>query len=222
MKQVGVFALPTEGVLQRTGYPIAPERWAALRRIPHEAARAQSIAAELLLCWAVRQFKPQGVPVPPVRSLSPKGKPYFAQNPGFAFSLSHAGDWAVLAVCDAPVGVDIEAVGQDRPQVVARFFHPREQDAYFALPEDARTDAFYTLWVRKEAVVKALGDGMHRPFASFAVPLPPACTVHGLDQPAALFSLPFPGPYKLGGCVLSPGPVQARLQVLSLDQACSE
>jgi 4'-phosphopantetheinyl transferase len=89
------------------------------------------------------------------------------------------------------VGVDVEPVRAfpDAAAVVERFFSPRERQAYRACAPGERLAAFFTLWTRKEAYVKALGLGLSLDLAGFAV---------SLDQPARVVSpapgAPVPGP----------------------------
>lgn len=214
MKHVPVFAFCIRDLPRVTEYPIAPTRMEELRRIAKPAARAQSLAGELLLCWAVRRLRPQHVPIPPVRSYLPQGKPYFSENPEFCFSISHAGQWAVLAVSDAPIGIDVECAGPNRPRLVARFFHPQEIAYFQSLPPQNQADAFYRLWVLKEGAVKAVGTGMHRPFSGFAVSLEPL-RVQGFASQLSPFLVDFDPDYRLGGCVQTDCPVCPQLRVLS-------
>jgi 4'-phosphopantetheinyl transferase len=76
-------------------------------------------------------------------------------------SISHAGDWVALALCDgARVGVDIESEGAGEGLVgaVDLVLHPQER----AVPVLA-THALLRSWVRKEALLKASGDGLRLP-----------------------------------------------------------
>ncbi|MDR3767216.1 MAG: 4'-phosphopantetheinyl transferase superfamily protein [Butyricicoccus sp.] len=218
MKKVSIFALPIDGVLQCSEYPIAPSRLLELKRIIRPEARARSLAAELLLCWAVRYMQPAHVPIPPLRSYLPQGKPYFRENPDFAFSLSHAEEWAVLAVGDTPLGIDLEKLGKGGAPIVSRFFHEQEKEFFHSLAPSQQADAFCKFWVLKESVVKALGTGMHFPFSQFAVSLQPTLLVCGLEHPAQLFLHPFSEGYRLGGCVLTNEPVSSSLRMLTLDE----
>jgi 4'-phosphopantetheinyl transferase len=94
------------------------------------------------------------------------------------FSLSHAGERALLAVTSGRhVGIDIE---QERPldalELARRFFSAKEITALQALAPAERASAFFRCWTRKEAFVKALGTGLRFPLDSFEV------SVH--DDPA--------------------------------------
>ena len=81
------------------------------------------------------------------------------------FNLSHSGDWVLHAFCrSGPVGVDVEAV---RPELARlddfeSVFSAPERAGLYALPPEQRAAAFARFWVRKEAYVKALGDGLSR------------------------------------------------------------
>lgn len=85
------------------------------------------------------------------------GKPYFPQYPEWHFSLSHSGDWAVCALADLPVGVDIEQWRLlDIHRLAKRYFTPAEQEWMNARDEQA----FFTLWTAKESLIKVRGCGL--------------------------------------------------------------
>ena len=63
-------------------------------------------------------------------SIAEGGKPYLVSEPGVHFSLSHSGDWAVCAIGDHPLGVDIEKCEPGRPDIASRFFHRDEAVSY--------------------------------------------------------------------------------------------
>ncbi|MGY3902947.1 4'-phosphopantetheinyl transferase family protein [Aeromonas lusitana] len=90
------------------------------------------------------------------------GKPALCSHQ-WQFNLSHSGDWLVLALCETgPLGVDIE-MGLRRRQTLPlaeRFYAESEYQWLLSLPEQARESAFYRLWSRKEAVLKAQGNGI--------------------------------------------------------------
>ena len=90
------------------------------------------------------------------------------------FNLSHAEHRALVAVTRiAPVGVDVEAIKPERASldVARRFFAAVEIAELERLAGAAYADAFFQLWARKEAVLKAVGTGIGGGLASFAVPL---------------------------------------------------
>ena len=96
------------------------------------------------------------------------GKPSLAvahQDPRkpLHFNLSHSFERALLAVtCGAPVGIDVEHLRSVRQleALAARYLAPAEQAWLLALPEVERSKPFLRLWVGKEAVAKATGEGL--------------------------------------------------------------
>jgi len=101
------------------------------------------------------------------------GKPYL-ENSGIRFNLSHSENIALLAVArDAEVGVDIEHMNPKRTtdDIAARFFSPAEQTELDRYAGTERSSAFFRGWSRKEAVIKALGEGLACPLDSFDVSL---------------------------------------------------
>ncbi|HML38810.1 MAG TPA: 4'-phosphopantetheinyl transferase superfamily protein [Bacillota bacterium] len=112
-----------------------------------------------------------------------KGKPYFPdliqpgfrqpdQSPGIRmpavhFSVSHSGGWWGCLMADEPVGFDLEVcrekVGYEK---IARHFFAEEECGLII----ARgREAFFDVWVRKEAYVKYLGSGLAEGLSSFSV-----------------------------------------------------
>lgn len=113
------------------------------------------------------------------------GKPVlagrFAGSP-LRFSVAHAGDVAAYAFARGrEVGVDIEALGSidGTAEVVCHFFSERERAAYRALGAGDRPLGFFNAWTRKEALAKALGQGLRQPLDAMEVSLAP-------DEPARI------------------------------------
>ncbi len=110
------------------------------------------------------------------------GKPALAHPSRLNFNLSHSHTAALLAVTTAAnVGVDIEQIREDFPclEVAKHFFSHREQAALAALPPEVQPQAFFDCWTRKEAYIKARGEGLSLPLDQFDVTLTPG-------QPAQL------------------------------------
>jgi 4'-phosphopantetheinyl transferase len=104
----------------------------------------------------------------------PHGKPHLVGTPiDLRYNLSHAGDRALLAVAlGHDVGVDVERERAiDVPGLSQRFFAPSESEAIRALPEAEQLQAFLRCWTRKEAFIKARGDGLAFPLGGFEVSL---------------------------------------------------
>lgn len=127
-----------------------------------------------------------------------RGKPVLDNlNPGdIRFNLSHSGKFVVYAVTvGAEVGVDIEFMKEikDAGEIVGRFFSGQEIGEYNKLPAGQRKEAFFTCWTRKEAFIKAVGEGLYMPLDSFSVsPDPdvkPVIEVHGEDKKGGIWSI---------------------------------
>jgi len=103
------------------------------------------------------------------------GKPFLPQGP--SFSLSHAGELAVLAVSPTPVGVDVEKPRAVSDTVARRYFQAEER----AWMEADPLNRFFCLCTRKEAVLKCCGRGLSLHPGSFCV-LPEVVTrVEGMS-----------------------------------------
>jgi 4'-phosphopantetheinyl transferase len=99
--------------------------------------------------------------------------PAYAKS-GITFNVSHSGEIALLAFARRrEIGVDVEQVRENRDleAIARRFFSTNEQEQLFALPVDERPAAFYRCWTRKEAYIKAVGDGLSLPLSQFDVAL---------------------------------------------------
>ena len=103
------------------------------------------------------------------------GKPQLAaeQNPrALQFNVSHSANMALIAFgSEHRLGVDIEEirVDVDTNSLAERFFSLRERDGLRALPDHLRVPGFFACWTRKEAFLKATGDGLSFPLADFSV-----------------------------------------------------
>jgi 4'-phosphopantetheinyl transferase len=91
-------------------------------------------------------------------------KPRFGDTASeLQFSISHSGACVVVAISRAvPLGVDVECVDATAPEasLVASVLCATEQQAFTAMPSAARPWGFCRYWTRKEAVLKATGDGL--------------------------------------------------------------
>jgi 4'-phosphopantetheinyl transferase len=115
------------------------------------------------------------------------GKPELHHAEGLEtprFNLTHAGTIALYAVtCGREVGIDIEYMREDIDceEIAGHFFSRREVEALHALSPDLRTRAFFNCWTRKEAYIKARGEGLSLSLDEFEVSL-------SSDEPAALLT----------------------------------
>jgi 4'-phosphopantetheinyl transferase len=112
------------------------------------------------------------------------GKPGIADNHSMQFNISHSQDIALFAfVKKINVGVDVEFVNPDIEvkDIAKKYFSPNEVLNLFALPEKQHTLGFFNCWTRKEAFIKAVGEGLSFPLDQFEVSLEP-------DKPAKLLA----------------------------------
>jgi len=134
------------------------------------------------------------------------GKPALANgstDDSICFNVSYSDEMALLAFSRGrEIGVDIERIRTElaREKIAERFFSLREVDSLFSLPPDTQTEAFFNCWTRKEAYIKARGEGLSLPLETFTVSLVPG-------EPAALLSTAEPS----GWCLreLTPDPSYA-------------
>ena len=95
---------------------------------------------------------------------NPFGKPDLSPELGrLKFSLSHSADLALIAIAaDAEIGVDVELIREqsDWAELARCFFSPAEVDQLNRLPRPLHTQAFFSCWTKKEAYVKARGEGL--------------------------------------------------------------
>jgi 4'-phosphopantetheinyl transferase len=109
------------------------------------------------------------------------GKPFVCGRP-IAFNMSHSDRLAVIAIsdCRLVLGIDVEAVRvvPDLHTIARRFFGSGERDELALVEEPRQTEAFLSVWTRKEAYLKAVGDGLFAPLDQFEVNLRPG------EQPA--------------------------------------
>jgi 4'-phosphopantetheinyl transferase len=119
---------------------------------------------------------------------NPYGKPALIPSPGHEplnFNLAHSHDLVLYAITrNRQIGIDLERLRTDFPceEISEQFFSPRENAALLAVPQSERHEAFFRCWTRKEAYVKARGEGLSLPLQAFDVSLAP-------DEPAKLLSI---------------------------------
>ncbi len=107
-----------------------------------------------------------------------------------SFNLSHAGGLALVAVTQhRALGVDIEPIRDDLAlgQIADHFFSQAEQVSLRALPPTQQIEAFFKVWTRKEAYIKARGEGLSLALDSFDVSVVPgasAALLETRDDPA--------------------------------------
>ncbi len=112
------------------------------------------------------------------------GKPFLPHTP-LQFNISHAHGVALLAITQGrTLGVDVEEIRPlaDAALIAKMNFSAREVAQYTAVPDAQKPLAFYNCWTRKEAFIKAIGEGLTCPLDSFDVTLIP-------QEPAQLLQI---------------------------------
>jgi len=152
-----------------------PEERAGLERrtlpAPHRHFLASHTARRLLLAaWLQR----------PAASLrfetGQYGKPRLAGEEGrrFRFNVSHSDERLLIALSrKGRLGLDIEVLDRevDFLGIGRSVFTADEQAALAKATGEARRDVFFRFWTRKEALMKASGEGFQRPPRSFEIPV---------------------------------------------------
>lgn len=116
------------------------------------------------------------------------GKPYLPPQPAqpvLHFNVTHSQQFALLAFTwERRLGVDIEVIRplNNLDKLVRRFFAPAEVSAWKTVAPEQQTAAFFCGWTRKEAFIKAIGDGLSYSLDRFVVTLHP-------DEPARLLTI---------------------------------
>lgn len=87
-------------------------------------------------------------------------KTHLLHKSSLQFNVSHAGNWVVWAISQTRVGIDVEEMKVDFAfeEIATHYFSPQEQR--LILDSNHARQLFYQLWTRKEALVKATGQGL--------------------------------------------------------------
>jgi 4'-phosphopantetheinyl transferase len=181
-------------------------RWIANRAVRREILGSYLGVAPRDVCF---QVGPWG-----------KAEPRSASPHGLRFNASYSDGLALYVVArDRHVGIDIERVRPlpDLEAIARRMFSADEQRAFLALVSSQRQEAFFACWTRKEAYIKALGQGLVYPLERFTVSLTPGVPArleHVQGQPAELrrWSLEtlVPAPGYVGALAIEGPPVRVR------------
>lgn len=149
------------------------------------------------------------------------GAPYLTHNPWrVSFNVSHSHDCVAVAVGDEALGIDIERIGLDGEWVPLAevCFHPQEQAFLAALPATERAEGFTGIWTRKEARIKATGEGFRTDPSRFStVPFEgPVSVEDGRKGTQAWYTRPLSTPAGYKAAIASSG---AASTITSVDAA---
>jgi 4'-phosphopantetheinyl transferase len=111
------------------------------------------------------------------------GKPLLAHDTDLAFNISHSQDLALLAFTRGRlIGLDVEFRRPltDAEDIAQHNFSASEYNIFHQLPPEQKTEAFFNCWTRKEAFIKAIGEGLSHPLGTFDVTFVPGDTARFL------------------------------------------
>ena len=149
---------------------ISPQKQKKLKSIKDSLSAQQGLASELLaravicnkLGWQNSAIE---------FCYNDFGKPILCNARDFHFNLSHSGDWVVMAISSADVGIDIEQVVPLDLSIAQHFFSAREYHKLNSLPVSLQLNFFYQIWTLKESYIKMTGQGLSIALDSFTIQL---------------------------------------------------
>lgn len=103
------------------------------------------------------------------------GKPFLNRHShgmNIRFNMTHSGEYAMYSFCPGrETGIDIEQVKREitYAQIAERFYSQKEIELLTSVPEQERVSLFFKIWTRKEAFIKATGDGVSFPLDKMEV-----------------------------------------------------
>ena len=167
-----------ERVLDQFEATLAPNEKARAQRFVFQPDRNSYMAARGILRELLGRYlnrAPSGIEF----DYGPQGKPALRSESSerpVQFNVSHSHGVALFVfAAGGRVGVDVELVRPDfaGEKIAERFFSPQEVMELRSLPAAARDEGFFLCWTRKEAYIKARGEGLQIPLKSFHVSLTP-------------------------------------------------
>lgn len=165
---------------------IDEERQNKVNMLKHEGAKKSSLGAGLLLLYGLHHFsesmetgakEPISYEITAQEMLDswtqvvasnqisytygPHGKPYVDGQRSIYFSLSHSGDYVLLAISEEEIGADIQLRKDvDFSKIGKHFMTQQEYETWVNQDKDLQKELFYQIWAGKEAYLKLTGEGM--------------------------------------------------------------
>lgn len=157
------------------GRSLSPDEWTRANRFRFDRHRRQYVVGRGALRTLLAAY--QGIQPEEVRfTYGPRGKPFLADSRDLFFNLSNSDEMALVGfVLGREIGVDIEYLKPmpDCEQIAERFFSESERMVLRGIPAECKEETFFNCWTRKEAYLKAVGEGLAAPLDSFDVTLAP-------------------------------------------------
>jgi 4'-phosphopantetheinyl transferase len=164
--------------LQSLGQSLSDDERARAERFIFQQDRDQFTAARGILRDLLGRYlrcHPKGIAF----SYGLRGKPAVfsgkSRHP-LRFNLSHSHGLALIGISsEREIGIDVERMRPEfaGEEIAKRYFSAKEIAELSQVPAKLRTEGFFLCWTRKEAYIKAKGDGLHIPLDSFDVSLTP-------------------------------------------------
>lgn len=196
--------------LAATADRLEAEPAARLARMARPASRRRFLAAQTLLQGHLAKL----VGGPPGRLRMARdrhGKPRLVDHPQLHFSLSHSGDWILIASAPVELGVDLEGrFGADRCHLAEAILDRETLERWRSLPEAAKVATLARAWCAREALLKLDGRGLGLAPSSLRLPLslPAVACWDGGRRRAQVIALDAPAGF--AACLASYVPVRPR------------
>lgn len=157
---------------------LSPDELERANRFKFSIHRQRFIIARLILRCILSKYL--HTPAAEIQFAYIHKKPHIQlpKDTNLQFNLSHSVDIAVYAFTSHhDIGIDIEQIQDTFNAAVAKRYFSHEENLSFAkLTSEEQIVAFYRLWSRKEALIKACGKGLSIPLSSFSV------SVHDVEE----------------------------------------
>ena len=201
-----------EAALGRLQGALSPDEKARANRFVFQPDRSAFVAARGILRQLLGRYLSRA-PALLEFEYGAQGKPALrapSPQPSLQFNLSHSHGVALFAFAlGRNVGVDVELVRPDfaGEKIAERYFSPQEVAELRSLPPALQHEAFFLCWTRKEAYIKARGQGLQVPLQSFQVSLTPGEPERLQAADSSRWSLRSlrPGPRYVGALVAEGG-----------------
>ena len=167
-----------EAVLRRLETSLSAEEKSRAAKFVFAADRDHFIAARGILRELLAKYLHDSASAVKI-TYGRHGKPTLSSSDldcSLHFNLSHSRGLAVYAFSmRREVGIDLEPIRSDfaTEDIAERFFSPAEIKELASLPAPLKAKGFFQCWTRKEAYIKARGEGLQIPLDSFSVALTP-------------------------------------------------
>lgn len=158
--------------LEKLWKPLSDQEKTQAEKFINKPLRDRYVASHGLLRYLLSFYvglKPHEIQY----SVNPFGKPFLKKNSGdVQFNMSHSKDYAAyIMALDCQVGIDIEWKDKNInfEEISDLVLSPGETNSFHKLTPEEKFQTFYDIWSRKEAIVKAVGEGLSYPIKAIEV-----------------------------------------------------